>query len=78
MFNRLLLLSCIMIYVAIGVASYALAAGSEANWSQLVTYIWSFFWPSVILLGLLYYRPLPFVAVFAAILLFWRVMPRRG
>lgn len=54
-----------VIYAAIGVMSYLLIAGAQTNWWQLVTYVWIFFWPFVILLGLLYYRPVLFLVVLA-------------
>jgi hypothetical protein len=73
-----LLLSCFFIYVAIGAASYWFIAGSQSDWSQLVTYVWTLFWPFVILLGLFYYSPVTFLAIFAAVVITWLIARRRG
>lgn len=54
------------IYAAIGATSYWLIAGSRADWSHLVTYVWTFFWPFVILLGALYYSPGTVLTIIAA------------
>lgn len=59
------------IYVAIGATSYWFIAGSRADWWHLVTYIWTFFWPFVILLGAIYYSPVIVLAVIAAIIISW-------
>jgi hypothetical protein len=68
MFTSLLIL-IFFIDVAIGATSYCLVAGSQPDWSQLVTYVWILFWPFLMLLGLLYYSPITFLAVFAAAIL---------
>jgi hypothetical protein len=60
MFTSLLLL-ILFIDVAIGATSYWLVAGSQTDWSQLVTYVWILFWPFVILLGLIYYSPIKLI-----------------
>lgn len=73
---RVLFSLCFIIWVGIGVASYWVAAGTQADWSQLVTYIWVFFWPFVILLTLIYYSPFAFLAVAAAIFFGWFVVRR--
>jgi hypothetical protein len=59
------------IYVAIGATSYWLIAGSRADWSHFVTYVWTFFWPFVILLGAIYYSPVILPAIIAAIIISW-------
>lgn len=56
---KMLLLFGFIINVAIGVTSYVVIAGTQTNWSEFVTYIWIFFWPIVVQLVLLYYRPIP-------------------
>jgi hypothetical protein len=75
---KLLLLFCFFIYVAVSATSYGLVAGNQADWWQLVTYLWVFFWPIVILLGLLYYSPLVFFAVLAASIGGWLVWRRHA
>lgn len=70
---KTLFLICFLIYLAIGATSYDLIAGSQTDWSQLVTYIWTLFWPFVILLGLFYYRPVAFFAALATIIIIWRI-----
>jgi hypothetical protein len=72
MFKGLLLFS-FFVYVAIGAASYGLIAGSQADWSQLVTYVWTLFWPFVILLGFFYYSPFIFLAILAAAIIAWQL-----
>jgi hypothetical protein len=72
MFKGLLLFS-FFVYVAIGATSYGLIAGSQADWSQLVTYVWTLFWPFVILLGLFYYSPFIFLAILAAAIIAWQL-----
>lgn len=57
------------IYLSIGATSYWLIAGSRADWSHLVTYIWIFFWPLVILLGAIYYSPVTILALIAVIII---------
>jgi MFS superfamily sulfate permease-like transporter len=74
---KVLLLFCFFIYVAISATSYSLVAGGQADWWQLVTYLWVFFWPVVILLGLLYYNPLAFLAVLVASIGGWLVWRKR-
>lgn len=78
MSKTLLLVSFVIIYVGIGATSYSLIAGSQADWWQLVSYIWVLFWPFVILLGFLYYRPLLFLAALAMAFISWRIVQRRG
>ena len=68
MFKALMVLFFI-IYVAIGVTSYALIAGTRADWWQFVTYVWIFFWPVVLGLGLFYYSTIPFLIVLAALVI---------
>jgi len=70
MFASLLLL-IFSIDVAVGATSYWLVAGSQTDWSQLVTYVWILFWPFVMLLGLFYYSPITFLAVFVVVILGW-------
>ena len=70
MFASLLLL-IFSIDVAVGATSYWLVAGSQTDWSQLITYIWILFWPFVMLLGLFYYSPITFLAVFVVVILGW-------
>jgi hypothetical protein len=77
MFTSLLLL-IFFIDVAIGATSYCLVAGSQTDWSQLVAYVWILFWPFVILLGLFYYSPITFLAVFVAVIFGWRMARRCG
>ena len=55
MLKALLILFIIAIDVAVGTISYSLIAAAQANWWQLITYIWIFFWPVVALLGALRY-----------------------
>lgn len=74
---RTLLLVCCLGWLGIGVASYLAMAGAQADWSQLVTYIWVLFWPFVLLLGLLYYSPIAFLAVVAAVVVGRRIVRRR-
>jgi hypothetical protein len=73
-----LLLFIFFIDVALGVTSYWLVAGSQTDWSQFVTYVWILLWPFVILLGIIYYSPITFLAVFVAVILGWRIARRYG
>jgi hypothetical protein len=72
MLKTLALLSFV-VYLGIGVASYWMTAGAEADWDQLVTYLWVCFWPFVIVLILLYFRPLIFLVLAAAIFIGWPI-----
>ena len=77
MFASLLLL-IFFIDVAVGATSYWLVAGSQTDWSQLITYIWILFWPFVMLLGLFYYSPITFLAVFVVVILGWWMARRHA
>ncbi len=66
----------VIVYLGIGVVSYWISAGAEADWNQLVTYIWVCFWPFVIVLTLLYFRPFVFLALAAAIFFGWSAVRR--
>ena len=70
MYTSLLLL-ILFIDVTVGATTYCLVAGSQTDWSQLITYIWILFWPFVMLLGLFYYSPITFLAVFVVVILGW-------
>jgi MFS superfamily sulfate permease-like transporter len=76
--STLRLLLIFFIDVAIGVTSYCLVAGGQTDWSQLITYVWILFWPFVILLGLFYYSPITFLAVFVTVIFGWRIARRCG
>jgi hypothetical protein len=69
---RALVFSCCLLYLGIGVSSYWVAAGTQADWWQLVTYVWVFLWPFVILLTLFYYNPVAFLAAAAAAVAIFR------
>jgi hypothetical protein len=76
--KKLLLVSFAAFYLGVGTVSYLLIAGSQADWWQLVTYVWVLFWPFVILLGFLYFRPLLVLAALAIAFISWRMARRRG
>jgi hypothetical protein len=77
MYKALSLLGFV-IYVAVGVISYLLMAGTQTDWSQLVTYIWILFWPFIIFLALFYYRPVIILIVVTALIVGLRIARRRA